>query len=70
MKLYTEKPWFLVESLAGEESAEGDSWRKLVETQGLWVLLVQRGAWCGVRQEAYVLETWEERENWRSLPIP
>lgn len=68
MKLYTEESWYLLELLEGEVMAEGDSWRKLVETRGLLVLLVQKGAWCGVRQEAYVLETLEERENWRNLP--
>lgn len=67
MKPYNGESWYRLEQLDGDVHAEGDTWRKCVEFMGKSVLLVQKGAWCGVRQEAYELESPEEVKSWRSL---
>ncbi|MBF8271313.1 MAG: hypothetical protein HW380_418 [Magnetococcales bacterium] len=67
MKPYTQAAWNPLEQLEGEVYAEGDTWRKLVQTEGRYVLLMQKGAWCGVRHDIFLLETPAEWENWRSL---
>ena len=67
VKPYDRHPWYRLEALEGEVHAAGDTWRKLIQIDGLPVLLLQRGAWCGVRQEAFVLETPEEVAQWQTV---
>lgn len=66
MKPYNQQPWHLLEILEGDEHAAGDTWRKRVQCQDQSLLLVQRGAWCGVRQEVYLLETDAEKDDWKT----
>ncbi|MBF0422449.1 MAG: hypothetical protein HQL73_05600 [Magnetococcales bacterium] len=67
MKLCSQYSWYGLELLEGEEYATGDSWRKLVKMEGRSLLLLQRGAWCGVRQDVYELEGLVEVEDWKNL---
>ncbi|MBF0146169.1 MAG: hypothetical protein HQL84_08870 [Magnetococcales bacterium] len=67
MKPYDQQAWHRLETVDGEMMAAGDTWRKLIQVDGMYVLLMQKGAWCGVRQEAFILETPEEVAQWRTV---
>ncbi|MBF0434714.1 MAG: hypothetical protein HQL77_04995 [Magnetococcales bacterium] len=66
MKPYDQQPWRLLEALEGDEYATGDTWRKRVQFQDMTLLLVQKGAWCGVRQDVYLLENDAEKNDWQT----
>ncbi|MBF0110297.1 MAG: hypothetical protein HQL76_14095 [Magnetococcales bacterium] len=69
MQPYRRQPWRQLEILDGEEQASGDTWRKLVQTEEGPVLMLQRGGWCGVRHDVFLLETPEEEARWRIVEL-